>query len=46
MKEKVYEMPILEIIFFTECIVRTSFGDDGNDGDWDDENTNPKNSGY
>ena len=41
MEEKIYEKPVLEIVVFAECCVRTSYGDDGNYGDWEDENTTP-----
>ena len=44
MKEKIYEEATMEIVLFSECCVRTSYGDDGNYGDWEDENTMPSNS--
>ena len=31
----------IEIRYFEESVVRTSFGDDGNEDDWGDENANP-----
>ena len=33
----------IEVKYFEESFIRTSIGDDGNeDGNWDDENANPK----
>ena len=31
----------IEIIYFGESFIRTSFGNDGNDDDWEDENVKP-----
>ena len=31
----------LEIVLFEESFIRTSYGNDDNDGYWEDENTKP-----
>lgn len=40
-KERYTDLKI-DIFYFGESFIRTSFGNDGNeDGDWGDENTKP-----
>ena len=35
--KKPYDKLEIEIVFFEDSFIRTSFGDDGNNGDWNDE---------
>ena len=39
-KERYADLEI-RISYFEESFIRTSYGNDGNDDDWGDENANP-----
>ncbi len=40
--KKEYVYPKIEQILLDDPFIRTSFGNDDNDGYWEDENTKPK----